>query len=59
MTDHLADRLSRAQLAATLPDGATLPFNFLISGTGETMTEDSTSGVQSWANAPAVPTAPV
>jgi hypothetical protein len=46
-------------VTATLPDGATLPFNFLISGTGETMTEDSTSGVQSWANAPAVPTAPV
>jgi hypothetical protein len=46
-------------VTATLPDGAALLFNFLISGNGETMTEDSTSGVQSWANAPAVPTAPV
>jgi hypothetical protein len=46
-------------VTATLPDGATLPFNFLISGTGESETIDSASAVQSWSNAPTVPAAPV
>jgi hypothetical protein len=46
-------------VTATLPDGATLEFDFLISGSGETESIDPASAVGAWTGAPAVPSTPV
>ena len=46
-------------VTATLPDGNTLEFNYVISGTGETMAVDPSSSVGAWVGAPTVPATPV